>query len=114
MTTRKPLPGEKVRGSETGRPTMALLDLLGRRQTLRVLWELRGGELTFRELQSRCDNPSPTVLNKRLAELRAGYIVEHTNGKGYGLTKPGKTLLKSLAPLAGWAEKWEKLIKENK
>ncbi|HEV7693887.1 MAG TPA: hypothetical protein VGO52_23840 [Hyphomonadaceae bacterium] len=32
----------KVRGSRTGRPIMALLDLLGRRWTLRVIWELRG------------------------------------------------------------------------
>ena len=31
-----------VRGSRTGRPIMALLDLLGRRWTLRILWELRG------------------------------------------------------------------------
>ena len=30
-----------VRGSRSGRPIMALLDLLGRRWTLRILWELR-------------------------------------------------------------------------
>ena len=39
MTT--PKPGRRVRGSATGRPIMALLDLLGRRMTLRILWELR-------------------------------------------------------------------------
>jgi DNA-binding HxlR family transcriptional regulator len=32
-----------VRGSKSGRPIMALLDLLGRRWTLRILWELREG-----------------------------------------------------------------------
>ena len=32
-----------VRGSRTGRPIMALLDLLGRRWTLRIIWELRDG-----------------------------------------------------------------------
>jgi DNA-binding HxlR family transcriptional regulator len=31
----------RVRGSRTGRPVMALLDLLGRRWTLRIVWELR-------------------------------------------------------------------------
>ena len=30
-----------VRGSRSGRPVMALLDLLGRRWTLRIIWELR-------------------------------------------------------------------------
>ena len=45
-----------VRGSRSGRPIMALLDLLGRRWTLRVLWELRADALGFRELQARCDH----------------------------------------------------------
>ena len=49
MTT--PLPGRRVRGSAAGRPIMALLDLLGRRMSLRILWELRDDRLTFRALQ---------------------------------------------------------------
>ena len=36
----------RVRGSTTGRPIMVLLDLLGRRWTLRILWELREQTLT--------------------------------------------------------------------
>ncbi|HJV56497.1 MAG TPA: transcriptional regulator, partial [Methylomirabilota bacterium] len=36
-----PRPGWPVRGSRTGRPIMALMDLLGRRWALRVIWELR-------------------------------------------------------------------------
>ena len=47
---------------------MALLDLLGRRWALRILWELRDETLTFRELRGACDTMSPTVLNQRLAE----------------------------------------------
>jgi len=35
-----PRPGRVVRGSATGRPLMAALDLLGRRWALRILWEL--------------------------------------------------------------------------
>ena len=41
---------------------MALLDLLGRRWTLRVLWELRARTATFRELRELCDDVSPTVI----------------------------------------------------
>ena len=55
---------------------MALLDLLGRRLTLRVIWELREGPLRFRALQACCDQALPTVINARLAELKAVGIVE--------------------------------------
>src|SRR5204863_8999581 len=59
------------------RPIVRLLDLLGRRWTLRVLWELRdGGAFTFRVLQERCGGLSSSVLNARLAELRDAGIVE--------------------------------------
>ncbi len=94
-----------MRGSRTGRPLMALLDLLGRRWTLRIVWELRRGPFTFAELQERCDAMSPTVLNQRLAELREANIVEHSAG-GYRLTAEGKTLLASIAPLNDWAKRW--------
>ena len=47
MTT--PKPGTPVRGSRTGRPIMAALDLLGRRWALRVLWELRDAGLVESE-----------------------------------------------------------------
>ena len=46
---RTPRPGRPVRGSQTGRPIMALMDLLGRRWTLRVIWELRDGRLASAE-----------------------------------------------------------------
>src|SRR5262249_6915756 len=49
---RTPTPGRPVRGSKTGRPTVALLDLLGRRWTLRIVWELRETRRTFRALQT--------------------------------------------------------------
>ena len=70
-------PRRSVRGSATGRPIMAVLDLLGRRWSLRVLWELRDGPLTFRALQAACDDISPSVLQQRvvLAQL-AGALVK--------------------------------------
>jgi DNA-binding HxlR family transcriptional regulator len=85
---------------------MAALDLLGRRWTLRVLWELRGDALTFRELRERCDEVSPTVLNQRLAELREAGIVGHEGGSGYALAPAGRSLLEALAPLHAWAAQW--------
>ncbi len=84
---------------------MALLDLLGRRWALRVLWELHEGALTFRGLRERCDDVSPSVLNTRLAELREAGIVARTEA-GYSLTKDGSKLLRSLGPLKKWAEDW--------
>src|SRR5262249_39474343 len=108
MTT--PRPGKPVRGSRTGRPIMALLDLLGRRWALRVLWELRDEPLTFRELQARCEDMSPSVLNQRPGELRAAGIVSGGE-EGYALTTEGARLIKDLAPLSRWADRWEKRMK---
>lgn len=94
-----------TRGSRSGRPLMRLLDLLGRRWTLRVLWELRGGPLTFRELQAACDDVSPSSLNARLKELRDARIL--TLGEsGYGLSEEGGALLRELAGLNAWAARW--------
>jgi len=101
------VPGEPVRGSRSGRPIMAALDLLGRRWALRVLWELSqaGGALTFRALQERCADVSSSVLATRIRELRDAGIVERTTG-GYGLSDRGRLLIKRLAPLQEWAEDW--------
>ena len=95
-----------VRGSRTGRPIMALLDLLGRRWTLRVVWELRELTLTSRALRQACDDASPTVLQARLAELRQAGFVELKPGLGYRLTATGKELLHTLLPLHRFAERW--------
>jgi DNA-binding HxlR family transcriptional regulator len=100
------VPDRPVRGSRSGRPIMALLDQLGRRWTLRVLWELREDQaLTFRELQARCGGLSPSVLNQRLAELREALLVE-AGETGYRLTPRACELLKLFGPLGAWAEKW--------
>lgn len=106
-----PAPGQPVRGSRTGRPVMALLDLLGRRWALRVLWELREEPATFRELQARCDGLSPSVLNQRLGELRQSRIVESGEG-GYRPTEAGQRLLAALAPLNEWAKVWGESLGE--
>jgi DNA-binding HxlR family transcriptional regulator len=106
---RTPLPGTRVRGSTTGRPQMALLDLLGRRWALRVLWELRDGSaLTFRALQERCDGVSSSVLNDRLRELREAGAIEPEGG--YRLTTEGQALLRALEPLDAWAKRWARRV----
>jgi DNA-binding HxlR family transcriptional regulator len=90
---------------------MALLDLLGRRWTLRVIWELlQTGPNSFRTLQKHCGNISPTVLNKRLAELREAGIVELRDRNGYALAKEGVNLCKSLSQLNSWANRWAKTL----
>lgn len=100
------VPGRKVRGSKTGRPIMAALDLLGRRGVLRILWEIRAGEaFTFRALQAAADL-SPATLNTRLRELREAGIVDADDG--YRLTALGQRLLPALEPLQGWADAWAK------
>ena len=71
-----PRVGQPVRGSRSGRPIMVVLDLLGRRGALRVLWELRD----------------------------AG-VIAHGDG-GYGLTDAGRALMRALHPLSDWAATW--------
>jgi DNA-binding HxlR family transcriptional regulator len=100
-----PTPGKRTRGSKTGRPIMALLDLLGRRWALRIVWELREGALGFRALQERCDGMSPSSLSQRLSELREAGVVEERDG-GQGLTAEGRTLITAMTPLHAWAERW--------
>jgi DNA-binding HxlR family transcriptional regulator len=85
---------------------MALLDLLGRRWTLRILWELRDGALTSRALRAACDEASPSVLQARLSELRDAGLVELLTGSGYALTGLGHEFLMAFLPLYGFAERW--------
>src|SRR3954469_22850334 len=96
-----------VRGSTTGRPVMALLDLLGRRWTLRIVWELREEAKRFRDLQDLI-GASPTVINTRLAELRKAKLVWLDEAAGYRLTPRGEELLRLFLPLHVWSEKWAK------
>jgi len=109
MKIEAPRPGRRVRGSKTGRPLMAALDLLGRRGTLRILWELRERRvLTFRELQTAAELP-PATLNTRLHELRSVSLVDAEDG--YRLSELGVQLAAALAPLHHWAETWAKNLR---
>ena len=105
MTARRPRPGQPVRGSTTGRPLMAAMDLLGRRWALRILWELRDGPLGARALQSRCDRMSSSVLYQRLDELTAAGLLARDEAGAYLLTDVGAQLAPALESLDAWARR---------
>ena len=97
----------------SSRPIMRLLDLLGRRWTLRVLWELRGPPLTSRQLRAACDDVSPTVLQARLDDLREAGLATHEAGAGYGLTPLGRDLLATFMPLYEFADRWAESLDQS-
>ncbi len=88
---------------------MVLLDALGRRWALRVLWELRAGERTFRALRAAAGGLSPSVLADRLAELRELGLAD-AGDAGYRLTADGVRLVKLLLPLDRWAKEWARRL----
>jgi len=92
-----------TKATRSTRPIMVLLDLMGRRWTLRILWELHQQPgLTFRALRERCADISPSVLNTRLTELRDARLI--AAGDGYALTAEGRQLGGLMMPLYHWAE----------
>lgn len=107
-----PVPGAQVRGSKTGKPIMALLDLLGRTWALGVVWQLNQGSATFRELQQRCEKISPSLLNTRLKELKVLKLVELTPS-GYQLTENGQGLFSIVSPLGEWSLLWASQIEKD-
>ena len=63
------------------RPIMALLELLGRRWALRILWELRNGPLTSRALRTASGELSPNIVQARVNDL---VVTESARGRGAG------------------------------
>jgi DNA-binding HxlR family transcriptional regulator len=89
---------------------MAAIDLLGRRWVMRILWELNGGPLGFRSLQSACDGMSSSVLAARLADLTSTKIVTVVEQGAYALTDLGRGLTASMLPLFIWSEQWARAL----
>lgn len=94
------------------RPIMALLDLLGQKWALRILWELRDGALSSRALRSASGDISPTVLQSRINELRAAGLIE-SGDKGYALTPLGTELAETFLPLYRFADKWANQLQDT-
>lgn len=112
MGAQLPRPGAPVRGSTTGRPLMAAMDLLGRRWALRIVWELRDGPLGARALRSRCDRMSSSVLYERLAELTAAGLLARDEAGAYQLTELGAALAPALQSLDSWARRWSDALRQ--
>jgi len=94
----------KSRQTEPDAAWHDLFDVLGRRWTLRLLWEMDGeAALTYRELAARIPEMSTSVLTQRLRELRDAGQVEHVRGSGYRLTVLGCELRGHLERLREWA-----------
>ncbi len=89
---------------------MAAMDLLGRRWTLRVLWELRAGPVGARALLAACEGLSSSVLYERLRDLTDASLVVQKDGGEYDLTKLGRELGDSLQPLDAWARRWSEAV----
>jgi DNA-binding HxlR family transcriptional regulator len=85
------------------RPVEVVLDLLGRRWALRLVWELRRSTLSFSELRDR-SGISPSVLSARLRELAEAGVVERGGDRRYRLSGRGRELARILFELNRWAE----------
>jgi len=105
MTSDTPWPTNPSGRVGGRRAIMALLEMLGRRWTLRILWELRDGPLTSRALRAAAGDLSPTVLQARVNELRAAKILTLGAG-GYALTPLGAEFLEAFKPLYRFADRW--------
>jgi DNA-binding HxlR family transcriptional regulator len=108
-----PKPGRPVRGSTSGKPMMALFDLLGRRWAMGIVWNLHEGPMTFRALQAACEAKggtiSPSILNGRIKDLQEAKLLVRST-EGYELTELGAELFGLLEPLMPYALKWEKSL----
>jgi DNA-binding HxlR family transcriptional regulator len=87
----------------TERAIEGVLDLLGRRWALRLVWELRRSALSFSELRERT-GISPSVLSSRLRELADAGVVEQVGDRRYRLAGRGRELTRILYELNRWAE----------
>ena len=85
------------------RAVESVLDLLGRRWALRLVWELRRSTLSFSELRERT-GISPSVLSARLRELVDSGVLERDGGRRYRLSGRGRELARILYELNRWAE----------
>lgn len=95
---------------KSSQPVMQLLELMGKKWMLRIVWELSKEEMTFRELQAACGDISPTIINRRLKEMVEAKLVEKRDPSGYGLTDLGKEFCALVGPLNQWSKKWVKKL----
>jgi DNA-binding HxlR family transcriptional regulator len=94
---------QNLRRASTSDLMARALDMSGRRWALRIVWELRVGPQNFRSLQAACGHISPSVLQRRLHELRELGVIEKIPRLGYRLSTSGEKLFQVLAQLDKWS-----------
>jgi len=92
-------------------PVAKTAEVLGEKWTLLIVRELVLGATRFSQIQRGVPRMSPTVLNKRLAELQAhGVIVRkripEQKGFEYRLTESGRELYPVILQMAQWGMRW--------
>ena len=94
---------QNLRRASTSTQMARSLDVAGRRWALRIVWELRVGPLNFRALQAACGDVSPSVMQRRLHELRDFGVIEKIPRLGYRLSASGERLFQVLSQLDKWS-----------
>jgi len=97
-----------LRRAPTSQRMAGALSLAGKRWALRIVWELRVGPLNFRALQQACGQVSPSVLQRRIHELREAGIIEKIPSLGYRLSASGEKLFMVLGHLEKWSDSLER------
>ncbi len=92
-------------------PVSKTAEVLGEKWTLLIVRELVLGATRFSKIQRAIPRISPTILNKRLAELQAhGVIVRkripEQQGFEYRLTESGRELYPLIVQMAQWGMRW--------
>ena len=92
-------------------PVSKTAEVLGEKWTLLIVRELVLGATRFSKIQRAVPRISPTVLNKRLAELQEhGVIVRkripEQRGFEYQLTESGRELFPLILQMAQWGMRW--------
>jgi DNA-binding HxlR family transcriptional regulator len=102
------------RSPETCKRYEKATELLGKRWTGLILFQLLDGAKRYGELASGMDI-SDRVLSERLKELEAEGILERTVEPGppvrvsYALSKKGAALYKVVDEIGRWADRWIEL-----
>lgn len=92
-------------------PVAKTAEVLGEKWTLLIVRELVLGATRFSQIQRAIPRISPTVLNKRLAELQTHGVImrkriPEQKGFEYQLTECGRELFPLILQMAQWGMRW--------
>jgi DNA-binding HxlR family transcriptional regulator len=90
-------------------PVAMASEIFCSRWTALILREMFCGTRRFNDLRRGVPRMSPTLLSKRLTEMREAGIIEEVAGKGgkeYQLTAAGEDLKPIVMALGFWGQRW--------